>query len=60
MGDEEYYTLSPREAARCLDVRDSTDIGERFGVAVAQNFVGNSMSIKTIKAIGKCLREYLE
>ena len=57
--DGVYHTLCPREAARCLDISDDTDIGERFGVEAAQCFVGNSMSIKTVREIGIGLMEYL-
>ena len=58
-GDGKYHTLCPRESARCLDISDDTDIGERFGVEAAQCFIGNSMSIKTVREIGIGLMEYL-
>jgi hypothetical protein len=35
-----------------MDADDDADIGERWGTEVAQRFVGNGMSIFTLRALG--------
>ena len=57
--DGVFFTLTPREAARCLDIDDTTDIGERWGDSLAQSYVGNSMSVNTVRAIGTAIQKYL-
>ena len=59
MRDGRLFTLTAREAARCLDIQDTVDIGERFGPEKAQEFVGNSMSIRTLTVLGKLIKRYL-
>ena len=49
-------TLTPRESARCMDIDDSVDIGERWGESLAQQFVGNSMSVFVMRAFGETFK----
>ena len=52
-------SLSPRESARCMDIDDAADIGERYGAETAQSFVGNSMSVFCVRALGETMKAYL-
>ena len=49
-------TLTARESARCMDIDDSVDIGERWGETLAQQFVGNSMSVFVMRAFGESFK----
>ena len=59
MQDGTPITLTPRESARCMDIDDSVDIGERWGPEQAQEFVGNAMSVFTMRALGESIKAYL-
>ena len=51
--------LTAREAARLQDLDDSVDIGLRWGEDAAQYFVGNAISVFTLRALGLEIKRLL-
>ena len=51
--------LTARESARLQDIDDSVDIGLRWGEDAAQYFVGNAISVFTLRALGLEIKRLL-